>query len=145
MFAWSLSQWWLMAKLCSFIARRWEDIELNAHTKCFYCLVPQFYVTCPAYRGLISLSFAVAISVVLAVALHLCSVTIISIWHEPQQNKINKISCAPSKDSDQPGHPPSLIWVFAVRTKKHWWPWLPIDDTLIKLEDHYASRTSACI
>ena len=25
-----------------------------------------------------------------------------------------------SKDSDQPGHPPSLIRVFAVRMKKHW-------------------------
>ena len=28
--------------------------------------------------------------------------------------------CAPSEDSDQPGHPPSLIWVFAVRMKKAW-------------------------
>ena len=29
-------------------------------------------------------------------------------------------TCAPSKDSDQPGHPPSLISVFAVRMKKPW-------------------------
>ena len=28
------------------------------------------------------------------------------------------MACAPSKDSDQPGHPPSLIRVFAVRMKK---------------------------
>ena len=28
--------------------------------------------------------------------------------------------CAPSEDSDQPGHPPSLIRVFAVRLKKAW-------------------------
>ena len=28
--------------------------------------------------------------------------------------------CAPSEDSDQPGHPPSLIRVFAVRMKKVW-------------------------
>ena len=28
--------------------------------------------------------------------------------------------CAPSRDSDQPGHPPSLIRVFAVRMKKLW-------------------------
>ena len=28
--------------------------------------------------------------------------------------------CAPSKDSDQPGHPPSLIRIFAVRSKKAW-------------------------
>ena len=29
-------------------------------------------------------------------------------------------NCAPSEDSDQPGHPPSLIRVFAVRMKKAW-------------------------
>ena len=28
--------------------------------------------------------------------------------------------CAPSEDSDQPGHPPSLIRVFAVRMKNAW-------------------------
>ena len=28
--------------------------------------------------------------------------------------------CAPSEDSDQPGHPPSLIRVFAVHMKKTW-------------------------
>ena len=33
---------------------------------------------------------------------------------------INKMACAPSKDSDQPGHPPSLIRVFAARMKKAW-------------------------
>ena len=34
--------------------------------------------------------------------------------------KINKMACAPSEDSDQPGHPPSLIRVFTVRMKKAW-------------------------
>ena len=35
--------------------------------------------------------------------------------------KLNQQSdCAPSEDSDQPGHPPSLIRVFAVRMKKAW-------------------------
>ena len=34
------------------------------------------------------------------------------------QNQQN--DCAPSEDSDQPGHPPSLISVFAVRMKKPW-------------------------
>ena len=38
---------------------------------------------------------------------------------EPQRDKTNKMTCAPSKDSDQPGHPPSLIRIFAVRMK-HW-------------------------
>ena len=38
------------------------------------------------------------------------------IWAATWQNQQN--DCAPSKDSDQPGHPPSLIRVFAVRMKK---------------------------
>ena len=29
--------------------------------------------------------------------------------YEPQHDKTNKMACAPSKDSDQPGHSPSLI------------------------------------
>ena len=40
------------------------------------------------------------------------------IWAATWQNQQN--GCAPSEDSDQPGHPPSLIRVFAVRMKKHW-------------------------
>ena len=39
---------------------------------------------------------------------------------EPPHVKTNKEACAPSEDSDQPGHPPSLIRVFAVRIKKAW-------------------------
>ena len=35
---------------------------------------------------------------------------------EPPCDKTNKLACAPSEDSDQPGHPPSLIRVFAVRS-----------------------------
>ena len=33
----------------------------------------------------------------------------------PLHNKTNKMTCAPSEASDQPGHPPSLIKVFTVR------------------------------
>ena len=40
------------------------------------------------------------------------------IWAASCQNQQN--GCAPSEDSDQPGHPPRLIWVFAVRMKKVW-------------------------
>ena len=39
---------------------------------------------------------------------------------EPPQKNSNKMARAPSEDSDQPGHPPSLIRVFAVRMKKAW-------------------------
>ena len=34
--------------------------------------------------------------------------------------------CAPSEDSDQPGHPPSLIRAFAVRMKKPWFLSYPL-------------------
>ena len=34
---------------------------------------------------------------------------------EPPHDKANKVTRAPSEDSDQPGHPPSLIRGFAVR------------------------------
>ena len=39
---------------------------------------------------------------------------------EPQHDKTNKMTCAPSEVSDQLGHPPSLIRVFAVRMRKYW-------------------------
>ena len=39
-------------------------------------------------------------------------------WAASWQNQQSE--CVPSQDSDQPGHPPSLIRVFAVRMKKAW-------------------------
>ena len=41
-----------------------------------------------------------------------------SYWAASWQNQQN--DCAPSEDTDQPGHLPSLIRVFAVRMKKAW-------------------------
>ena len=38
---------------------------------------------------------------------------------EPRHDKTNS-DCAPSEDSDQSGHSPSLIRVFAIRMKKAW-------------------------
>ena len=38
--------------------------------------------------------------------------------YDPHRDKTNKMACAPSENSDQPGHPPCLIRVFAVRFKK---------------------------
>ena len=37
---------------------------------------------------------------------------------EPLRDKTNKMACAPSEDSDQPGHPPTLIRIFAALMKK---------------------------
>ena len=39
---------------------------------------------------------------------------------EPPHDITYKMICAPSEDSAQPGHPPSLIRIFAVRMKKAW-------------------------
>ena len=39
-------------------------------------------------------------------------------WATTWQNQ--QCGCVPNEDSDQPGHPPSLIRVFAVRMKKAW-------------------------
>ena len=41
---------------------------------------------------------------------------------KPLHDKTNKMTCAPSEDSDQPRHPPSLIRVFAVRSMGSWRP-----------------------
>ena len=48
-------------------------------------------------------------------------------WAATWQNKQNE--CAPSEDSDQPGHPPSLIRAFTVRMKKPWVLSLPTERT----------------
>ena len=45
---------------------------------------------------------------------------------EPAHDKTYKMACAPSEHSDKPGHPPSLIRVFAVRMKKVWVPRYPL-------------------
>ena len=43
------------------------------------------------------------------------------VWATSWQNQ--QMACGPSEDSDQPGHPPSLIRVFAVGMKKAWFHW----------------------
>ena len=58
------------------------------------------------------------ISVVPVVPLQMCLISSLDydkvILYEPAHDKTNKMTCAPSEDSDQPGHPPSLIRVFAM-------------------------------
>ena len=40
--------------------------------------------------------------------------------YEAPHDKTKEMACAPSEDSYQPGHPPSLIRGFAVRIMKAW-------------------------
>ena len=57
-----------------------------------------------------------------------------TVWAATWQNQ--QCGCAPSEDSDQPGHSPSLIRVFAVRMKKPWvlsYPLSATAKTLIRL------------
>ena len=54
----------------------------------------------------------------LAVTSFIQFIYILHLWAASWQNR--HCGCAPSEDSDQPGHPPSLIRVFAVRMKKAW-------------------------
>ena len=66
-------------------------------------------------------------------------------------DQTNKVVCAPSEDSDQPGRPPGLIRVFDVSTKKAWFlshtlsaqqrlwsDWAAAQDRLIRV---FAGRT----
>ena len=48
-------------------------------------------------------------------------------WPATWQNQ--QSDCAPSEDSDQPGHPPSLIRIFAVRMMKVWTLSYPLRDS----------------
>ena len=56
--------------------------------------------------------------------------------YEPARDKTNKMTCVPSEDSDQPGHLPSLIRIFAVHIEETLCPKLPNErtaKTLIRL------------
>ena len=75
---------------------------------------------------------------------------VISNSNETPHDKTNKMICAPSKNSDQPGHPPSLIRVFTKRSMGSWgpsvsscWPpsiWSDWVDAQADLSLHLAQR-----
>ena len=44
----------------------------------------------------------------------------VGIRYELAYYKTNKMTCAVSEDTDQPGHPPGLVRVFPVHMKKPW-------------------------
>ena len=50
----------------------------------------------------------------------------------PHHVNTNKMTCAPSEDSDQPGHLPSLIRVFAVCMKKYWDLCYPVRERIVR-------------
>ena len=66
----------------------------------------------------IKLSLVINISCVICLLPQDRSCSKYQIWAATWQYQ--QSDCAPSENSDQPGHPPSLIRVFAVRMKKAW-------------------------
>ena len=52
----------------------------------------------------------------MSITVIVCSCFCLSSTFEPPSDKTNKMICAPSEDSDLPGHLPNLIRVFAVRS-----------------------------
>ena len=52
--------------------------------------------------------------------IHVDNINTIRYRIEPAHDKTYIMACAPGEDSDQPGHPPCLIRVFAVHMKKAW-------------------------
>ena len=67
------------------------------------------------------------------VLLHIIPAMFLLNTFEPPRDKTNKMACAPSNDSDQPGHPPSLIRVFAVRSAK--------DPSFLHADSEYSDQT----
>ena len=75
----------------------------------YFIFCVQVYCVCSVFRKVKCIRFLNVTTFVIEYA---------NSWNEPHRDKTNKMACAPSEDSDQPGHPPSLIRVFAVRLKK---------------------------
>ena len=67
----------------------------------------------PVFRMITVISSDVQI-VSISKVVHSSRISAIPEMFEPQCDKTNKLTCAPSEVSDQPGHLPSLISVFAV-------------------------------
>ena len=65
--------------------------------------------------------------------------------YEPPHDKTNKMACAPSEDSDQPGHSPSLITVFAVRMKKAWVLTYPMREQRRLRSDWVDAQVDLCL
>ena len=56
--------------------------------------------------------------------------------NEPKHDKTNKMTCAHSEDSDQPGHLPNLIKSLRCGHGEALSPWLSIEHTMIRLGRH---------
>ena len=90
-----------------------SESSLSAQSFCWFCHVAARNVRmqCRTWSDCSSLSCIYTVSPDQTPPLR-------AVWAATWQNQQNE--CAPSEDSYQPDHPPSLIRVFAVRMKKAW-------------------------
>ena len=92
---------------------RLKQIELVLFTLCdgsfVFCDVAAEILAQVMVRRQITRSIC-RIGPVVGIGLPMGSTLVASRTYEPQHYKTNKMTCAPSEDSDQPGHPPSQ-WV----------------------------------
>ena len=107
----------------------WQGVEWEWVLSCILCPNVKQGLVSEIFRAVDRLcqrpAFAILVLAILfntvIVQFDPCTVNIDQLKeYEPHHDKTNKMECASSEDSDQPGHPPSLIRVFAVPMKKHW-------------------------
>ena len=98
------------------IARVWSDFVVRSLYNGHDTIIRIGEITTVCKKMMHSVSTSYILKLVLKRLNRLHSMEII---YEPPHDKTNKMS-APSEDSDQPGHPLSLIRDFAVCLKKVW-------------------------
>ena len=87
----------------------------------FFCTVEsEMYGSNEGQKGIIGCIHCILV-IFFSVRRCIYDILLLFIWNlfEPRHDKTNKVTVRPAK-TDQPGHPPSLIRVFAVRMKKAW-------------------------
>ena len=88
---------------------RLRQIELSLFTLCDASFVfwaeisAQVMIRRPITRSICR------IGPIVGIGLPVGSTIVVGLTYEPHLYKTNKMTCVPSEDSDQPGHPPNLI------------------------------------
>ena len=106
--------WKKMVELFANTGNPDETPHSSASDLGLHCLPIPFQVS-PDYNGLHAQITIAAFILILIIIMYFHSI----IWASTWQN-LQKKACAPSKDSDLPGNPPSLIRVFPVGMKQAW-------------------------
>ena len=106
---------------------------------------PRPYEDLSIANGLKTLSLLLLLNRILVTKHFFATVSFGYSWIEPPRDKTNTMACAPSEDSDQPGHPHNLIRAFTVRMKEVWVLSYPSSaQHMPRLIWVFAGRTSFC-